>query len=264
MADGALPKDHLPGANHPPEPVADIAPAQSAYLAHKLNIEGYFEEAKHWLDGHAIETEEQAEKVQTLVRLLQEAEMAADASRVAEKKPLDDQISDIQGRYNPLIAPIKNSKPGLTSLAIKGCNEALSAWLLAQQAIADAAAEAARIEAERLAEEAREAIRAVQETDAPDLTAVQQAQEAVEEAEQSARVAKKAEAFRPAVRGYGRAAALRTYYTPVLADAVKALGWCWQHARPEVEAALLQIAKDRTHSGVCVIPGVTVNEERRV
>lgn len=266
MADDANPRAVI-GANEPPEPIeaeAILMPEQKAYQAHKLNIEGLFEQATQWIDGTGIENEAQAEKVQTLLRMIQEAESAADTSRVAEKKPLDEQIAGIQGRYNPLIAPIKNAKPGLTSLAIKGCNDVLTKWLVAQQAKADEEARLARIEADRLAEEARLAVQAAQESDAPDLTAILEAQEAVEDAQGGAQVAKRAENFRPAVRGYGRAATLRTYYTPTLADPVKVLGWCWANMRPEMEAALIELAKTRLNGGVCPIPGITVTSEQRV
>src|ERR1035438_2770785 len=90
------------------------------FEAHKLNIEGLYMEAKNWLDGEPIANEAQAEKVQTLLRMIQEAEKAADDSRVIEKKPLDEAIAAIQDRYNPLIAPIKNKKPGKCALAIEG------------------------------------------------------------------------------------------------------------------------------------------------
>lgn len=265
--ESALPADHLPGANHPPAPIAaepEISPEMKAYLAHKLNIEGYFEEATHWLDGKPIENEEQAEKVQTLLRMIEEAEAEADIARKAEKAPWDAGGDEVQVRYNVLIAPIKNKKPGLTQLAIAGCKKALNVWLLAQQAIADAHAEALRLEEQRATDEARAKQQAIRDAEAPDLTAIIEAEEAIVEAQTATRAADRAEAFKPAARGYGRTVTLRTVHTPVLADPVKALGWCWVNEREAVEACLLQIAERRRNGPSCPIPGVTVKAERRV
>src|SRR5690606_23869257 len=86
-------------------------------------------EAANWADGEAITVQAQADKVSDLRRMLQEAANLADKARVAEKKPFDDAIVEIQDRYNEYIAPLKNKKPGKVSKAALALGNLLTPWL---------------------------------------------------------------------------------------------------------------------------------------
>jgi hypothetical protein len=121
------------------------------------HIEELFCEAKNHADGEPIATPGQAEAVQTLLRQIQAAKKAADAERVKENAPFDAGKAEVQARYSTLIGDTKSGK-GKAVLA----EDLLKAHLLPWQVkLADeqrAAAEAARAEAQRLADLAAAAL----------------------------------------------------------------------------------------------------------
>lgn len=244
---------HKPGANNPP--------VESPFEKAAKRIEDLYLESGNWIDGKPIETQAQADEVQTLLRMLQEAETEADQARVAENKPFDDGKAEVQARYAPLIGNTQKVK-GKTVLAIMGCKAAVQNWLLKVQAEQRVEAERLRKEAQAQAAEAQAALDAARET--PDLAAFEQAEQAIQDASVMARAADRAEKAKPKAAGYGRAVGLRTVYTPALADPVKALGWCWLNERAAMEEAILAIAKTRTHGGVCTMPGIALKEEQVV
>jgi len=112
-----------------------------------------------YANGEPIQTPEQAEAVQTLMRQIQEAETGAENERKNEAKPFDDGKAEVQARYNPLIAPITNKNPGKTALAIKALKATLAPWLKKLADEQEAIARAAREEAQRIADLAAEAQR---------------------------------------------------------------------------------------------------------
>lgn len=132
------------GHNMPPEPVAAES---SPFDAVKVNMEDYLTEARNWADGKAVENQAQADEISRLIEDLRLAADAADKVRIAEKKPLDDAIDEIQGRYNPYIAGIKAKvkDPGKVAVAIDALKSTLKVYLDAEAAKQAAAAEAARL-----------------------------------------------------------------------------------------------------------------------
>lgn len=198
------------GHNMPPED--EQAPSLSAWDAIKINFDDLLTEAGNWADGVEITDQDQADSVGRLRGLLQQAISAADDARVAEKKPLDDLIAEIQDRYNAYIAPLKNRQPGKASKAVAALGNLLTAWLNKLDAEKrareqEAAAAAAKAAAEALAarEEAKQS---------SDLAVMDRAQDLLADAETMLRQAKGV--AREKVQAGGgeglRAQALRTSY----------------------------------------------------
>lgn len=228
------------------------------FEAIKAYIEDLYEEAKNWCDGAPIETQEQADAVQTLLRTLQEAEGAADAERIKEKKPLDEQVEAIQERYAPLIADTKKVK-GLTVRSIAACKQALTTWLRKQEALRIAAAEQLRKEAEAREHAAAEALRAAHQ--ATDLAATEQAEAAVRDAQEADREARRAETARVHATGQGRAVGLRDNWIATLVDPAAALRHYMATDPESLKGWLLERGRQDVRSGKRTIPGFEVVNE---
>lgn len=242
--------------------------------AHVVNMGDLLIEASNWCDGQAIENDAQAEAVQILMRSLQIASDAADEERVKEKTPHDDAIDEIQGFWNPWIAPIKNKKPGTLSVAVQACQNALTAWLREVKRKQDEAAEIARQAAEVAAEAARKAM--AEANQSSDLNARDEAETIVVQARQAEIAATQAERAKPTVSGFGRAASLRDNFVvkgfqpvetpdgePTPGDTA-AFRHYWTVNRPALQDALLEIARADVRAGRRSIPGVLIVNEPRV
>lgn len=254
------------GANNPPP----LTP----YEAHKLNIEGLWEEATNWLDGQPIENEGQATDVAKLRDMLREAENVADDSRKVEKEPHDDAIADIQGRYNPLIAPMTNKKPGLTARAYQACNVALTAWLKVQQDKRDAEAKVLREKEETEAQAARDALAAANKS--ADLGEREVAEQLIVQAQQTARAAVQME--KPAsAQGFGNAVKLKDHFVvkgfvetveledgSTISGRTAAFRHFWSTNQLALVEAMLAIAAKDVARGVRTIPGMIIANEQRV
>lgn len=240
------------GHNNPPE--------DSPFDAIRVHIEDLYAEAKGFLDGEPIETQGQADAVSNLLNMIREAEKAADAQRVKENEPFDTGKAEVQARYAPLIGNTKAIK-GKTVLASEACKAALQPYLAKLDAEKRAAAEAARLEAERLASEAAEAARAA----GADLDAREQAEALLSDATAAQKAASAAaKDTAKASGGYGRAASLRTTYRPVMVDGVAAARHYWEVRREECEAFFQGLAKTDVLAGKRSIPGFDVIEEQAV
>lgn len=258
-----LPADHLPGANNPP-------PEPTPFDAHVANIGDLFTEAKHWLDGDAITNQAQADAVQTLLRMIQEAERAADASRVEENKPYDEAKAAVQAKYAPLIANTKAVK-GETVLAAEACKAALTVWL--RKVAAEQAAEAERLRKIAVAEvqAAADALRAARET--TDLDALEQAEGQIQDAAAAARAATRAEAAKPIATGYGRSVGLRENWVikgfapvespdgPAIDGETALLRYYWTANKPALVQAALDLARLDIRGGKRTLPGLIIANE---
>lgn len=262
----ALDERHAIGANNPPE---ESKPEVSPFDAHKANIEDLFLEAKNWIDGAAIETQEQADKVQELLRKMQEAETAADASRALEKKPHDDAANAVQAKYAPLIADTKAMK-GKTKLAIPALKAVSAKWLAALETKRLAEVERLRVEAEEAANAARALVEEARETG--DLGAAEVAEDAIREASRLDRVATRTENARPQSTGYGRALSLRDRwvikgFVPVGEgdDAIKGETALLRHYYttnfPAMVEAALVLARQDIQAGKRTLPGLVIVNE---
>ncbi len=211
-------------------------------------IDAFYDEAKNWAsDGFAIDSQEQADQIDVLDKALLKASQDADALRVEEKRPLDDQIKDIQARYNPFIEKGK----GKVDVARSGLKALLTAWRTAQQAKKDA-------EARRIREEAEAAERAAQQAFAQSNVAdIEQREEAERMAQRAADLAKQANrATKAATTGTG----LRTSYMPVLTDINAAIKHYWAADRGAFERLVQDLAVTEVRAGKREIPGFRVDE----
>ncbi len=222
-------------------------------------IEGLFSEAQHWLDAGGIKTAGDAEGVSKLLDLLRKAIKRADERRIAEAKPHDDAKAEIQARYGALIQDNKSGK-GKAVLAVEVCKAALTPWLERQEAKKQAAAEAARREADV---RAREAALALQLSKPSDLQEREHAEDLAQEARRAEAAAGRAEKDRATARGGARAVTLRTSYRAEITDETAFARWAWANCRADISAALASIAAQQVAAGTRAIPGITIHEERK-
>lgn len=229
------PKDH----NQPPETPFDTV---------KQEIEDLFEEAKNFADGEPISDQATHDAIEKLRDGIHEAGKRADALRVEEKKPLDDQVKAIQDRYNVYIKP----KSGKVDLAKSTLDTLLTPWRTAKAAAAahEAARVAAAAEAARVA--AQEAIRA----STGNLVAREEAEELLADAKRLEKTAKRAD--KAATVGTG----LRTVWRAELVDEETAMDWLWARAKEEVLAVAQRNADEHVRGGARQVPGFVVREEK--
>ena len=250
--------DLLPplGHNNPPrdEP--------SLFEIAEKKVNDVYAEATLWLDGALVSDQATADDIANLLTLIREAEAFADATRIAEKKPLDEQIAAIQSRYAPLIGNTKSIK-GKTVLAAEACKKALAPWLAKLAAEQEAAAKKAREEAEAKTRAAQEAIRAA---DAANLEARAAAEALVKEAKRADTAANRMEKLTPTAGGaMGRAIGMRSVYTAVLIDPVAAARHFWLTRRDAMVAALQGLADQDVRAGKHApdaIPGFRIDESK--
>ncbi|WP_457659568.1 hypothetical protein [Sinorhizobium medicae] len=225
------------------------APPPSDFDIIRQEIEDLYEEAKNWADGEPIQSQEMHDAIERLRESLHEAGKRADALRVEEKKPLDEQVKAIQDKFNPLIQP----KRGRVDMAKSALDALLTPYRtrIAQEKAAEAAKVAAEAEAARTA--ATEAIRA----SSGNLAAREEAEEKLADAKKLERQAGRAN--KAATTGLG----LRTVWRAELVDEAAALDW-WYGERPDAFRELIQsLADESVRRGVRKVPGFNVVEEKR-
>jgi hypothetical protein len=225
--------------------IVDGGNAPPAFDAHKANIDDLRTEATVWLDGQAVTTAEEAEGLTTLIDLARIARDAADAQRVAEKKPHDDASKAVQAKWKPLVDGAQR--------ILDVCLEKVAAWRVAERDRKEAAAALARAEAEAEAEAATAALQG----SAGDLVAREQAEQVVESAKMAGKVASKAE--KAATKGNG----LRTFYRAQITDFAAAARHYWQPEHDRFEALVLEFAQRDVTAGRRDIPGVTAIPEHK-
>lgn len=236
------------GHNSPPATPFDIVSEK---------IEDLFEEAKNWCDGEDIASQEQADAVQKLMRLIQAAEKEADEARKDEARPHDKAKAAIQERYNVLIGKTK-TVTGKTILAIDACKKALAPWLRKVEDENRRKAEEVRKEAEAKAEAARAAMQQRQT-----LEDSERAEALVREAKQAEADARRAANAKAGAKGEGRAVTLRDKYTPELTDPTAYARHVWTvHRSDMIDFLTIHAAKLVAAGNHSNIPGVTVKHER--
>jgi hypothetical protein len=238
----------LPGIGHnaPPEPTPfEVAQAKVAEVR---------DEARMWLDGAPVTSQDQADGLAQLIDMARKAEKLADTNRKVENEPFDAGKAEVQARYKPLLADAERVKQTLLA--------ASTAWLRKVDAEQRAAAEAKRIEAQRLADEAR-AVHAA--ANPVNLAEREAADAAIEEAERAVRIAKKAADAVPNAKGATatKAIGLRSYWTATITDPMTFARYLWRDHADEYlewlrEVAARMVAKDHLD-----LPGVKAVEEKR-
>lgn len=235
------------------------APEQTPYEASVHEVDDLCLEGKNWLDGAPVTTEAEASAIAKLLDLFRQAEKRIDGRRKAEAEPHDKAKAEIQERYNTLIGSTKTVK-GSIPLAVEACKRALAPWLEAEEARKHAEAVAARKAADEAAERARAAFQAAPVTD---LSARIKAERLAGEAKQAEALAKDADNDRAAARGGARAVTLRTVYRAEVTDRRAVLNW-FAANRPDHLAGMLQSAVEALCSaGNRTVPGVTYHTDRR-
>lgn len=245
MADGPI---HIPNEPTP-------------FDALRINLDDLLLEARNWADGTPAEKQEQVDEIARLIDDLSAGAKAMEAERVAEKKPLDDQIQAIQDRYNVYLAPLKNKAPGKVPLAVEALNAAKRPFLLKLEAELEEQRRKAREEAEAKAREAAEAAR---QADASDLAAREEAEAKIKAAEEAERLAREADKAKAHAHGGGRAQGLRIRRVAVVTDLNAAIRFYWRE-NPHPFADLIQkLADDDARQNRCVAEGhgVEFREER--
>jgi hypothetical protein len=243
----------IAGNNMPP-----VEPTPFEIVEKKIG--DLYTEAAMWMDGEPIASQAQADDIANLMAMIRTAEAEAEALRVAEKKPLDVQIAEIQSRFAPLIADTKAVK-GKTVRAIEACKSALAPWL---QKIADekaqreAAARAVADEARRVAEEA------IRATSATNILAREEAEELVKDAKRAEQAANRIGREAVTAGGsFGRAVSMRTVYVASITDPVIFARHVWREEQPEMIEFLTGLADRLVRNGARELPGVTITEERK-
>jgi len=212
-------------------------------------IQTLFDEAKNWADGEPITTEQQHDAVTKLYTALHDAGKRADELRKDEKKPLDDEITAIQGRYNPYIQP----KKGKVDLGKDALGKMLAAWRAAVAKKREEEARLAREEADRKIAEAQAAIRA----SSGNLAEREVAEQLLTEAKQSDRFAKRQD--KAATTGTG----LRSVWVATLQDADAALDWAYGRDPVRFTELVQQMANEAVRTGMRIVPGFVVSDEKR-
>lgn len=226
------------GGNNPP-----------AYDAIKAHADDLLTEAYNWADGAVVESQAQDDAVSQLIEDLRLAEKAAEDARKVENKPFDDGKAEVQARYNLYIAPLTNKEPGKIPKAMVALKATLKPWRDKLEAEKRAIAEAARAEAQRIADEAARAVREAQDHD---LAAKDAAEALVAQASHAARLAVAAER--------DKAPGLRKTYTPVLTDARAAVLHYMGRDRQAFLDLVQRLAETDVRNGIHTIPGYEVRE----
>jgi hypothetical protein len=207
-----------------------------------------FDEAKNFLDGEAITTQDMADAVSKLLDMIRKAKKEADDFRAAEKKPHDDAAKAVQEKWKPLITRC--------DLAADAAKKALTPYLEAVEREKRAVAEAARKAADEQAKAAQEALRASRD----DLAAREQAEAMLESAKKAEAVASRAEKDKAQGKGGARAVSLRTTYVSDIQDYQALAAHVWREDREALTAFLDDYAAQKVRAGARTLPGVHVRE----
>jgi len=238
--------------------IGNNMPPMTTFEAIKINIVDLYAEARLWLDGTPIETQEQADAVNTLKDSIKKAKKAADEAYDEEVRPHQDTVKEIQARYNELTGKNK-SVTGLAIKAEEACNAALKPYLLELDRQQQEKARLAREEADRLQREAMEAMR---QRDAANLEQREAAERLVNEAKAAETAAHKAENAKAHAKGDGRATGLRTVHRAVMADPHAAAAWVWKERNIELMEFVQGLADKAVMRGARSIQGFNIIEEK--
>lgn len=236
------------GHNQPPSPFDEI----------KARIEDLYGEAKQWLDGELVTTQDQANALNTLENRIREAAKEAEALRKGEVKPLDDAKAEIQERFNALIGETK-TVTGKTVMAITAIKSALKPYLLELDRQQREAAAKAREEAQK-AEQA--ALIAMQTRGAENLAEREEAERLVIEAKALNAAASKAEDAKAHAKGDGRATGLRSVWRAQMNSPFDAAAWAWKTHRDELTAFVQGLADRDVRNGARALAGFNIIEDR--
>jgi hypothetical protein len=220
--------------------------------AYTMALDDAYDTAKDFLDGSPIENQGQADAVGKIVSEVKKLKRDADAARAEEKRPHDDAAKAVQAKWKPLL--------DRADTIITAAQKPLTAYL---NKLAEKQAEAERIareEADRKAQEAIAAARALTTADGG-IDALERVQEMEREAEDAAKAAAIAAKEKPLVAGMDRRVGLRTYNYADVADYRLLLEHVMKHDPEPLKAWLADYAQRALPMR---LPGVIVRTEKRV
>lgn len=220
------------------------------FEALSLEIEEATEQLKHYLDGEPVTTQAQADDVGLLMDTLRKLEKKADAERMAEQKPAQDQIKASQEKWKPLTATCTTS--------VKMAKQYLAPWLAKIEQEKREKAEVLRKEADAKLEAARAALK----TD--DLSAKLEAEEALKDAQRADRAANAAAKDKAQVKGGGKAVGLKTVHDVELTDPTAFGRWLWQNRKEMYLSALTEMANEIGKVQRIKAPGLLLTERKVV
>lgn len=205
--------------------IKDGGNAPPPFEAHRLNIDDLRESALAFLDGKEVTTPEEAEAVDTLIKMARSARDEADKQRAAEKKPHDDAAKAVQAQWKPLVDSAQR--------IIDVCLEKIASWRKAEAERKEAEAARLRSEAETERQAEVDATRAA----AGNLEARAQADQQAVAAQEADKLATRAE------KAAGKGNGLRTVRSLSITNPHALAGWLWKHRREDVEAAHADLAQ---------------------
>jgi len=225
------------GDNCPPDEFAKIS----------QEIQDLYDTAKDFIDGEPIDNQPLADTVERLLGEIKAAEKRADEHRKYECTPFDEGKKAVQAKYNPLIADTKGIT-GLTVLAKKACQDALTPWKLKLQAAKDEDARLKREEADKLARAAQEAMQAASLKDR------EAAENLLKESKKAGAAAKKAE--KSNVKG------MRTVWDVDVVNPVQLLRHYWNNRQSEFEQFAIKLAEQDVRTGHRSLPGCKITSRK--
>lgn len=252
VTSGLPPKTH----NNPPVAVEEVEP--TPFEMSEVEIGDLYAEAKNWLDGEPVTSQEMADAISRLIDDLRKAHKLAEERRVEEKRPFDEGAAEVQARYAPLVADTKSVK-GKTILAIEIAKKALAPWLQKLEEEKRAVAEAARKIADEKLRAAQEALRA---SNADDLAKREAAEDMIRDAEKAEAAATRAESDKAHAKGGTKAMGLRSVWRAEMTDPRAAAAHYWTTRRADVDAFFQGLADADVRAGKRDIPGFLIAETR--
>lgn len=176
------------------------------FEAHSLHIEDLFSLISDSTAGGKVETDEQEAALDSLLDEVRKAKKAADAERVAEKKPHDDASKAVQAKWKPLLDRCESAAEEIKRL--------LTPYRTAKQKAKDEAIAKARAKAEAREREAAEALKS-----SDDLETRFEAEEALKQAKKQTAAANRADREATGLRT--RQIAIVDDYKALLQDIMK-------------------------------------------
>jgi hypothetical protein len=209
------------------------------------------DEAKHWLDGNPIQSDEEASKVALLINKARDIAKNAEDERKAKTKPLDDEKKTIMANYKPAIDTCEDIMAVAKRVSTK--------WIVEQDRIRE---ERIRAEAERLRIEQEALKKAAQEIETID--DLEAHKEAIGRQMDAQAALEKDAKQKAVIRGGGRTISTRTVYNIEIVDAQALAKWAWVNLKAEMTAWLYDtvLKMVRASSGNATIPGIKITSEK--
>ncbi len=225
------------GDNCPPNEFAEIS----------QEIHDLYDTAKDFIDGDPIDNQRLADTVERLLGDIKTAEKRADEHREYENTPFNEGKKAVQKKYAPLIANTKGTT-GLTVLAKKACQDALTPWKRKLQAAKDEEARLKREEADKLARQAQEAMQAASLADR------EAAEKLLKESKKAGAAAKKV--------AKSNVLGMRTVWDIDVISPTELLRHYWKTRKGELERFAINLAEQDVKSGTRAIPGCKITSRK--